>query len=224
MSKFADTLIGILFPMFRRNGSAEPQQEPSLTVTAEERARYAKRIEAHLNKAHRDRHEWPYDFATRNGFPQALQKLRLSTLKMLEEYDRPTEIGTHDLTYNENLLRSALFIGKQGSVHSNGLYAMMMATRTMTERYGVPEDITTMQPKDAEAVAAACAFMIETMTFEKCPPRVTAFVMERPDRLDDLLDYMKVRFAPGGDPDSIDTELMAEFLDSPAQPLRAGAL
>jgi hypothetical protein len=207
----------------------------SFPPKVDDHAYYVRRIDARIVKAQEDdyydreskslsnseRYEfWSHD---RRSCETELRELTLSTLKMLDEYQHLKDVKTEWIR-DESLLRSVLYAsayrGNEGHEH----HSVSMALKVMTEYHGIPSDITGLKPKHADAVSAACNLLISTGLYEGCPPRLSAFVMQRPDVVQDVIEYVKQRKAYGTAAHDIDVEHLTEVLDSPSQSLREGTL
>jgi hypothetical protein len=94
----------------------------------------------------------------------------------------------------------------------------------MQAHHEMPSDLTKANSQIVRSVGAACCFLATTSLFKQAPPRLTDFVMRRPDRVDDIIEFMKLHCTGQDAVHNIDLKHLDDYLDCPAPSLREGML
>lgn len=252
MGKFLDAFSSLFFDEVAQDAPAIAASEPKTSkhipprndhayyvnrldsiITAEQR-RVANLKEAQNRAAYANK-GWDYDDdeddfgysgrGSHRSLAEVLSVYSLSTLQMMDEHHRLQDLDYTTCTKSEYQLRSILLISAQTDNRKHDFRSLEASLVAMTENHTIDyPDLTKASSKQAKLIGTACNFMITTGLYRVAPPRLTEFVMQRPDRVEDIISYVKTYCPESSDAHTIDLDHVSRFLDSPAQSLREGEL
>jgi hypothetical protein len=251
MGKILDAINNFLFPL--PEGSEEDSNAPELRTTStlipprNEHAYYANRLLKTIFLEHRSEasrreadlreryvksgidygghHESDYDPFRKDRFILALMKLRLSTLKMMDAHHCLLDFDPNTSAFDEDVLRNRLLVNAYPQNQKYRLDMIGIALDSLSVTHRFPHaDLTKAPSRQVELISAACGFLVETNLFMDAPPRLTEFVMQRPDRVDDIIRYMNTHCKERSAAHFIDLGHVANFLDCPAPAFQEGTL
>lgn len=245
MGEFIVAIANFLFPIMKMEptdtqSSSEPETTVKPFLPMNEHAYYVNRLESRIRDAHRDkereddaryyatygRHN-DYDmYSSHTDYRKLLRSLHLKTLRMLDSYPRLHEVGHHELSSaaENHLLRNCLTVSVQAGNEEHSLSQLERAITAIQEHHEMPSDLSGTNRRTLEAVSASCNFLISTRLFKGAPPRLTDFVMRHPNRVDDIIDFMKLHCNENDAAHNIDLKHLENYLDCPAPSLREGML
>ena len=219
------TIASVMSKLFSRSAVVPDEHEMAV-----------QRVQDWINEKPRRQHEETRQMMVARGYAttdfapldcvEQLRKLSVKTLTMIEKHERPTDFNPKSLEIGEARLRSGLHVSKLTTLHWRAIPFHMAdaALAKLHSNHDFPDDLTAMGDDEVVGIAAACDLIIN-LELEKrgCPRVLSSIVMSRPDRLKDVVSYVRQRSTPETI-GNLNLESIEEFLNTPAQPLREGTL
>lgn len=162
----------------------------------------------------------------RYGGVDWLSGLGIDTLKLLDAHHRERDLEMNELKkYRETPLRNVLLLSAQPENMEHDLTSLKEASGIILDHHEInSDDLTKLNPRQFSLISKAVAFLVSTKFMEFTPPRLTYFVMKNPDKLEDILGYIKHFNVRREQAHSIDLDEVDEFINKTSPALREGSL
>lgn len=162
----------------------------------------------------------------RYGGKEWLSKLKLSTLKLLDEHKVDSDLDMNTLKkYAETDLRNILFMGSKKGNQGISLTQLESACKVMQLHHKLKsDDFTKLPAMHIDMVAEAVQFLAVSRLMEFAPPRLTHYVMRNPGSAEIISDYIKERGLNREAVHNIDLDSVDDFVNNPSHVLREGVL
>lgn len=159
-------------------------------------------------------------------YQRSIESFNLDTLKMIDAHEKPSDFTSNMFrNVSEDELRSALLMATHPLHQGHDLSSLIEAAGVLRLHHKLEDDdFTKLHEDQVEMLSAAAFVLVKTRLGDTAPPKLTYFVMERPEEAEAITAYLEKHHPNKSKIHRVDLDHLEDYLNDEVTSLREGTL